>query len=659
MTPTSRYMQSLLSVVLAGALVAPSWANDFVHPTSYPQSSTETSTMTHPSLPSDGSTAFPLEEQASSIVELPRSMYFMTPSGEPTQVAAGSYVVETADTWLQLTPVDGERFDKILLQAQHVQLDRPMGSTQVELRTSPEQHPDLHPLVLISSTGLAYEAVGSESGVWPRWGWSSIKKAAKKVGKGIKKGAKSVGRAGKKVGRSIKKGGRYVGRAGKKVGSGIKRGAKYAGRKTIGGAKAVGSGVKKGAKAVAGAAKTVRNQFCPSDPKPKKPFIRTNARKYREANSFNLKLAYRWAPVHYQDTARNPKADYVTNFDYDNDWKATNNWDNLHRAPLRSYVYYSVSETETHWFIMYGFFHPRDYAACVGLDKSNIIGEHENDMEGAVAIVRKDNSQYGKFEGMVTVYHHDFYSYVPKGSRLRTGGESVDGTIEMTMHRGALHPMLAAEANGHGIKAWPQVGMTKMPPRRFPNQKSKFKPNFRGGDGVVYYPSTPGRQKAEIPSGRNDRNVEYALIDFHGKNGIWNHRTDPQTVTKNTGPYSTKFRGNKSGGCGGGRLDAKWCETNSANAPWGWDDVGDPIIGKGDKIAKGILATDPAQLVTHYFSNLGNYSMKYISNPYDEPWDKQSPKRFTTKKLSAGSVKTTKKMTIQPFRAPYKKMMRK
>ena len=220
MAPTSRYLNSLLSVLLAGALVSPSWAHEFAHTTSYPQSSTEKSTMTHPSMHPDASSPFTSEEQTSSMVELPKSLYFMTPNGEPTQVAAGSYVVETADTWLQLTPVHGERYDKILLQAQQVQLDMPMGSTQAELRQSPEQHPDLHPLVLISSTGLAYEAVGSESGVWPRWGWSSIKKAAKKVGKGIKKGAKSVGRAGKKVGSGIKKSGRYIGRAGKKVGSG-------------------------------------------------------------------------------------------------------------------------------------------------------------------------------------------------------------------------------------------------------------------------------------------------------------------------------------------------------------------------------------------------------------------------------------------------------
>ena len=439
MTPTSRYMQSLLSVVLAGALVAPSWANEFAHTTSYPQSSTEKSTMTHSSMHPDASTSFTLEEQSRSIVDLPTSMYFMTPSGEPTQVAAGSYVVETADTWLQLTPVEGERFDKILLQAQQAQLDTSLGSTQVELRTSPEQHPDLHPLVLISSTGLAYEAVGSESGVWPRWGWSSIKKAAKKVGKGIKKGAKSVGRAGKKVGRGFKRGAKSIGRAGKKVGSGVKRGARYAGRKAKAGAKATGMAALKAGKKVVGTAKkgvgavgsagawTGRKLGLPipsGPPLPMRPPRVTNkdrscqlprsanqndpCNSMREPKSFQLELAYRWAPIYYQDTARKGLADYLAAFNYDGDWRGTNNWDNIGKFRLKAYVYYSVSETDSHWYVIYSYYHPRDWATDLPTGRDNALGEHENDTEGVLTIIRKDGSKFGKLEGMVTYAHWDF-----------------------------------------------------------------------------------------------------------------------------------------------------------------------------------------------------------------------------------------------------------
>ena len=532
-----------------------------------------------------------------STVELDKELYFITASGDPLQMTPGHYNVEAKEEWLQLTPLDGERFDAVLIESKQVEHEEDFSEPSAFLASSSEDHPDIQHLVLYLSNGMAYEAMGSKSGVWPRGWWSSVKKAAKKVGRGVKRGAKAVGRAGKKVGRGFKRG-----------------------------ARAVGGGIKKGAKGVVAAAKAVRNQVCPSDPKPKKPFIKTDPRKYRERTSFNLNLAYRWAPVHYQDTASNGKADYLTNFDYDNDWMATNNWDNLHRAPLRAYMYYSVTETKTHWFVMYSSFHPRDYAACIPTGKANAVGEHENDMEGAVAIVKKTKSRYGQLIGMVTVYHHDFYSYVPKGSPLQSGNEDIDGTLYMVKHQRVLHPMTAQEAQGHGLKAWPQVAMSRThlliraASRGLVNTDLAKKPQFRGGDGIIYYPSTAKRQFAGIPKNKNDRFVEYALIDFHGRNGVWNHRKDPQTVvTDGKGDYNTKFRGDKSNTCGGGKVDAKYCQTNSANAPWGWDDIGDPVIGKGDSLARGIIATDPAKLVKHYFKNLGSFSRKYIHNPYS-PW---------------------------------------
>ena len=573
------------------------------------------------------------DEHDPSQVELEKSLYFITPGGDPVRVHSGKYKIETKETWLQLTPTEGERFDAFLLEASEATHEEDFLTPSAFLTTSFEKHPDIHHLVLYMPEGKAYEAMGSESGVWPRWGLSSItgaiKGAAKKVGSGIKKGAKAVGKAGKRVGRTVASGAKRVGR-------GAVKGARAVGRagKKVG--KTVAGGAKRGAKAVVAAGKAIRNQFCPPDPKPKKPFIKTNPKKYREPNSFNLQLAYRWAPVHYQDAARNGKADYVTNFDYDNDWNSLNNWDNLHRAPLRAYVYYSVSETKTHWFIIYSFFHPRDYAACVGLDKSNIVGEHENDMEGALTIVRKSKNKFGTLEGMVTVYHHDFFSYTPKGSPFRNGKEDIDGKLFMVKHQGTPHPMTAQEANGHGLKAWPQVGMSKTrmliraASGRLVGKDISKKPQFRGGDGIIYYPSSAQRQIADTPKNKNDRYVEYALIDFHGKNGVWAHRkpfkkgqTKTQTVVVDgKGPYNTKFRGDKTGRCGGGNIDAKKCETDAANAPWGWDDVGDKLmiqIGKGDGIAKGVIAIDPAKLVNHYFKGLGKFSRKYVNNPY-VPW---------------------------------------
>src|SRR5687767_1851719 len=74
--------------------------------------------------------------------------------------------------------------------------------------------------------------------------------------------------------------------------------------------------------------------------------------------NFNEELAYRWAPVHYQDVdqtgdyAVGGKSDYITAINFDNDWVGTNNWNNIAgNYSAAAYVYYSVAETSTHWFI--------------------------------------------------------------------------------------------------------------------------------------------------------------------------------------------------------------------------------------------------------------------------------------------------------------------
>src|ERR1700704_2889032 len=119
-------------------------------------------------------------------------------------------------------------------------------------------------------------------------------------------------------------------------------------------------------------------------------------------------VAARFAPVFYQALGDKPRSDYITNFDFDGDWVGDNNWEHLDdkEFPLRAYIYYSVSETRTHYFIHYAVFHPRDYKGGErkGLILSEIIREgtkhatdhdptglmaeagvaHENDMEGVL-----------------------------------------------------------------------------------------------------------------------------------------------------------------------------------------------------------------------------------------------------------------------------------
>lgn len=279
-------------------------------------------------------------------------------------------------------------------------------------------------------------------------------------------------------------------------------------------------------------------------------------------------LAQHWAPVHYQDTdSSDYDADYLTAVDFDGDWDAKNNWERQDDNPawLIGTVYYSVVETSTHWHLLYGFYHPRDWS-----DTADPFGwwTHENDMEGVVLTVRRNGSEYGVLESMVTVAHSDFYSYTPPGSPYTNGRESIDGTIVLQNFGGVNRPTTFQEAKGHGIYRWNGADI---------------------GDGVVYFPTGAG----EVPSGGNDRSVGYRLVNVFASNGLWAHRNDTLTFAG----WGT-FRGDNGA-------------DNAANAPWGWDDGND-----GSDLQRGLLATDPAKLVSAYFNGEGTFALTYLRNGY-------------------------------------------
>jgi hypothetical protein len=288
---------------------------------------------------------------------------------------------------------------------------------------------------------------------------------------------------------------------------------------------------------------------------------------------FYSELALRWAPIHYQNVYEKGKhsfkgrSDHLTAIDFDGDWDTSNNWKNL--DPLfghqtSAHVYYSVVESVTHWYIVYGFFHPRDWT-CVNLFK---IDEHENDLEGILLIVSKsDTKKFGNLEAMVSVFHRDFYSYINPERNFKANQEDIDGLIHFEKYKNRLHPMTTQEAMGHGIKAYPYL-------------KRKQK-------GIVYVPSLT---ESEVPKNHNYNKVKYKLVPIIGKNKLWDKRNDPLVFNDQGYFYDTHGYSN-------------------AHPPWNWDD-------HDDGLSKGLLAIDPIFLVNVYFNNLGKFSFVYLYNPF-------------------------------------------
>ncbi|MGW4602268.1 hypothetical protein ACWENS_03125 [Streptomyces sp. NPDC004532] len=192
-------------------------------------------------------------------------------------------------------------------------------------------------------------------------------------------------------------------------------------------------------------------------------------------------------------------------------------------------------------------------------------------MEGEVEVVRRDGGEYGTLQAVLTLAHDNFYSCTPPGSPFTDGRENIDGTVIMQNHDGAQHPTSVQEARGHGAYAWDGTG-------------------FPGGDGIVYAPS---RGAGSVPTGGNDHDARYGLIDLTTADSLWGRRDNTETYAK-----GGAFRGDNG-------------QDNAAHAPWAWDDSND-----GSDLQAGVIATDPAYLVSRYFGNTGDLSQTYLRNPY-------------------------------------------
>lgn len=329
-------------------------------------------------------------------------------------------------------------------------------------------------------------------------------------------------------------------------------------------------------------------------------------------------IAARFAPIFYQALGDKPRSDYITNFDFDGDWRGNNNWEHAddQAFPLRGFIYYAVSETSTHFFIHYAVFHPRDYKGgeTRGVILSEIIREgvklgtkndpsglmaeagvaHENDLEGALVVVAK-NGKNLKRAGVVfveTLHHDNFSAYLPGEpangfGRFKTEGDRV---------------LLYVEPKGHGIEPYAA------------SDKQVLEKQF-----LIYKFAA----RADDPDKQKNGSVGYDLISI--KDTLWPkarmHRDAPgitygtshdyaeisiSLVQPNGSPADRKFKVGELGDTFAGDYGG----TNKARPPWAWFDKS----RRGD--ALGLWFFDPATIVKRDF-NLGqSFSTAYSQPPF-------------------------------------------
>lgn len=306
-------------------------------------------------------------------------------------------------------------------------------------------------------------------------------------------------------------------------------------------------------------------------------------------------LAENYAPFIAQETWFEPKADYLVRFDYDGNWKGEDNWENLETGSSKAFVYYAAMETETHWFLLYNFFHPRDYSDfCV-------VGTcHENDNEGLILTVRKDGSKFGKIEVLETLAHNNVYSFT-NNPAIKKGVHDIDGKIEFYKEK---HPIIFIEAGGHGVFSSSSKA----------SLFSAAKLDFKANTGITYVHG----KKAEKPKYANDRNVSYALLPIYDE--WWSKGIKESNQANDTFDnfYVYEPFGNRpkaSAAFISGAFHGKTASKNMAKPFWAWHDR----RTRDRKILNtGQWALDPAYSVSMNltFPNNLPVSLDYIFNPY-------------------------------------------
>jgi hypothetical protein len=313
------------------------------------------------------------------------------------------------------------------------------------------------------------------------------------------------------------------------------------------------------------------------------------------------RIAARYAPEFRQLVdPRHPRFDYLTCFDFDGNWRGDDNWRNAANPeiPLPAYVYAAVSETRTHFFIHYVYFHPRDWkgnwltnstfqtAKFLGrlllfprkLGLEMLALAHENDLQGVLVVVKREDA-YG-IEGRTVLVeafsHHRFHTYIPLGRETEFVNEAKPVQVQQE------RPVLFIESRGHGVQP-------SLEPRR--------------GQSILAYTY---RGVAETPFQGSNGPIGYDLLLLYDT--LWQQalRSEPTNRVFSRFQLYDKFEladffdGDRQRV--GTALRGRKRGLNRALAPWAWNNNG----------VRGQWFFDPARNIALRHQPRGDFDTRYL-----------------------------------------------
>jgi hypothetical protein len=213
-------------------------------------------------------------------------------------------------------------------------------------------------------------------------------------------------------------------------------------------------------------------------------------------------IVQQYSPFVYAATdPRSGRQDIISNVDFDGDLVGNNNWENFDRFELRPTVYYAILETETHYFVSYHLFHPRDWNHFTFW----LNDTHENDGENFQIVVRKSD---GRVVVLWTQAHYRSSVYTAPDSGIESGSTRIDGEFQTVDTNGVpdangTHACVFVESQGHGIfgTLGSDSEVVVRPDGRY---------SFEGGSGLLFRPNKAGQQVSE-PVKTNVGDATYQL----------------------------------------------------------------------------------------------------------------------------------------------------
>lgn len=318
-------------------------------------------------------------------------------------------------------------------------------------------------------------------------------------------------------------------------------------------------------------------------------------------------LAGFWSPILYQDVGSNPEEDIPVSVNFDGDWSGLNNWNNIGKyakgsnLALNPSTYWSVVESETHYFISYNLF----YATH---NPQGSLGDHENDMEGMMFTIRKPGTAKangnivtnpsGELELVLMPRHAKLGMYSPISGGAYTPGFSTvyyDGSFSAESNGSGTHVLVYSAQNdekyteshgdfGHALKPYNGNGA---------KGGTGYVFQWGGAAGINMNASGQDVWSQKLGNFDNSKRMNMSLISL--ESSLWPLRNDFNLDLWSS--YGT-FKGDD------GRA-------NAANAPWGWSFEGYRDLGAGR------MLYDPAGFVDALFDGLGEFSHTYLTNPYE------------------------------------------